>query len=519
MLPAVAGVALVLLLWHLASVVFADRRSIPAPLRVLQQIWEDRSYLAENSVVTLREAIVGYLWGNAAAIVLAVVFVQSRTTERVLLRLAIASYCIPLVAIAPVLVVVLPGDGPKYTLAALAVFFTTLIATIVGLRSSDPTSLEVVRASGGTSWQALRYVRFRSALPSLFAGLCVAAPAALLGAAIGEYLGASRGLGVALVQAQSSFEVERTWGLALTMSALAGLLYAVTSVSARMLTPWSMSTQTVGSTPRVEHVAQPRWIRALSGAGFAVASVAVIIGGWYAALALLDLNAYFAKSPTDVWAYLFTEPDASGHRGELFSELMVTLKDAALGYVVGTLIAVLAAIAIISVRVVDQVVTPIAVVLRSVPIVAMTPLLALVFGRGLVGVTVIVSLVVFFPTLVNMIVGLRSAPSVATDVIRAAGGSTLQAIRVVRLPYALPALFASARIAVPGALGGATLAEWLATGDGLGSLLVVSYSNSQFSTLWSGSVIIVAVSVVLYTLVSALEGPVLKRFSVQASPG
>jgi sulfonate transport system permease protein len=184
-LPAVAGIALVLLLWHLASVVFADRRSIPAPLRVAQQIAEDRSYLAENSAVTLREAMVGYLWGNAAAIMLAVVFVQSRTAERALLRLAIASYCVPLVAIAPVLVVALPGDGPKYTLAALAVFFTTLVATIVGLRSSDPTSLEVVRASGGTSWQALRFVRLRSALPSLFAGLCVAGRGGRLGVARG----------------------------------------------------------------------------------------------------------------------------------------------------------------------------------------------------------------------------------------------------------------------------------------------------------------------------------------------
>ena len=73
-------------------------------------------------------------------------------------------------------------------------------------------------------------------------------------------------------------------------------------------------------------------------------------------------------------------------------------------------------------------------------------------------------------------------------------------------------------IAVPATLGGATLAEWLATGDGLGSLLVVSYSSSKFSTLWSGSVLIVALSVLLYTLVSRLEGPVLRRFSGQASP-
>jgi ABC-type nitrate/sulfonate/bicarbonate transport system permease component len=135
--------------------------------------------------------------------------------------------------------------------------------------------------------------------------------------------------------------------------------------------------------------------------------------------------------------------------------------DAGVGLIVGTVIAVLAAIAMVSLPVIEQVVTPVAIVVRSIPIVAMTPLLALVFGRHLLGVTVIVSLVVFFPTLVNMVLGLRSAPAVASDVVNAAGGSALQTIRLVRLPYALPALFASARIAVPAALGGATLAEWL----------------------------------------------------------
>ena len=512
-LPGAVGLLLVLVLWQLASMVFAERHVIPAPLHVLGQMWSDRSYLVSNSGVTLREAMVGYVCGNGAAIALAILFVRVHAAERLLLRLAIASYCIPLVAVAPVLVVVLPGDGPKYALAALAVFFTTLIATLVGLRSSDATSLEVVRASGGTPWQALRYVSIRAALPSTFAGLCIAAPAALLGAIIGEYLGASEGLGVALVQAQSSFQVPRTWALALTMSLLAGALYAITTVISRLLTPWSTSTQTVGTTPRVARPARHRWSRAFSAAGFTVASIAVIVLAWAAILRVFNLDGYFAKTPADVWRYLLSGNEAPAHRSELFRQLLITLTDAGIGYVVGTLVAVLAAIAIVSVRVLEQVVTPVAIVLRSVPIVAMTPLLALVFGRGLVGVTIIVSLVVFFPTLVNMVMGLRSAPPAATDVVRAAGGTTLQAIRMVHLPYALPALFASARIAVPGALGGATLAEWLATGKGMGSLLVISYSNSEVGTLWSGSVLIVGASILLYTVVSALEVPVLNRYS------
>lgn len=515
--PAVIGLIGLLLVWQLAAVLLAHRHVVPGPVTVFVQLWHDRASIAANAAVTLREAMVGYLWGNLAALALGVLFVQFRTVERLLMRLAIASYCVPLVAIAPILVVVLDGDGPKYALAALSVFFTTLIATMVGLRSSDPTALEVVRASGGTASQALWYVRIRAALPSVFAGLCVAAPAALLGAVIGEYLGASQGLGVALVQAQSSFEVARTWALALAMSLLAGLLYAATALIARWLTPWSTSTQTVGSTPRVEPSGRRGWLRVLSTFGFALGSVLLLIGIWYLALAWLGLDGYFAKSPADVWSYLMTGAEAGPRRQELFAALGVTLLDAGVGYLVGTVVAIVAAIAIVSAPVVEQVVTPVAIVLRSIPIVAMTPLLALVFGRQLLGVTVIVALVVFFPTLVNMVVGLRSAPVVAGEVVAAAGGSALQTIRLVRLPYALPALFASARIAVPAALGGATLAEWLATGQGMGSLLVVAYSNSQFATLWSGSVLIVAASVALYALVAALEAPVLRRFAAASA--
>ena len=147
-----------------------------------------------------------------------------------LLKLAIAAYCAPLVAIAPILVVVLSGDGPKVALAALAVFFTTLVATVLGLRSVDAVSVDLIRSAGGGAWKLFRLVRIPGALPSLFAGLRVAAPSAILGAVIGEYLGASEGLGVALIQAQSSFEVERTWGVALVLSGLAALLYAAVSL-------------------------------------------------------------------------------------------------------------------------------------------------------------------------------------------------------------------------------------------------------------------------------------------------
>ena len=182
------------------------------------------------------------------------------------------------------------------------------------------------------------------------------------------------------------------------------------------------------------------------------------------------------------------------------------------GFVMERFPATVVAILVVLSSVVERLLMPVAIVFRSIPLVALTPLIALLFGRGFFGVTAVVSLVIFFPTLVNVVVGLRSAPRLACDLVRAAGGSQATVIWKVRLPYALPAFFASARIAAPAAIGGATLAEWLATGKGLGSMLVISYSASNFNVLWSGAVLLIAVSIALYGLVGVLEDVTLARF-------
>ncbi|MFF3601940.1 ABC transporter permease, partial [Kitasatospora indigofera] len=129
-------------------------------------------------------------------------------------------------------------------------------------------------------------------------------------------------------------------------------------------------------------------------------------------------------------------------------------------------------------------------------------------------VTIIVSIVTFFPTLINVVVGLRSAPTLAVDVVRSLGGSDGLATRKVRLLYALPSFFAAVRIAVPSALAGATLAEWLATGTGIGAMLVQDYAASRFGALWTESVTIVLVSVLFYALIGLLERPITRHFAV-----
>jgi ABC-type nitrate/sulfonate/bicarbonate transport system permease component len=119
------------------------------------------------------------------------------------------------------------------------VFFTTLVGMLLGLRSADKTALDLVYAYGGGSWSMLTKVRLRAALPSLYAALRIAAPAAILAAIIGEYLGGESGIGIAMIASQTSLEISRTWGLAIVAGLLAGFAYGVTAMIGRALTPWA----------------------------------------------------------------------------------------------------------------------------------------------------------------------------------------------------------------------------------------------------------------------------------------
>jgi ABC-type nitrate/sulfonate/bicarbonate transport system permease component len=164
-------------------------------------------------------------------------------------------------------------------------------------------------------------------------------------------------------------------------------------------------------------------------------------------------------------------------------------------------------------RSVEQTFMPIAMVLRSVPLVAMTPIIALVFGRGLVGVTVIAGIVTFFPTLVNVTLALRATPRASLDLFQAYGAGPMTTLRKVQFPTALPAVFASLRIAAPLALIGALLAEWLATGRGLGYLMLSSQTVGDYNMVWTATAFVTAYSLILYAIISAIEKWVLTRYA------
>jgi len=257
-LGGVLGTASIIGIWWLASAtVFAPSGkaksgAIPTPLQVIEQFGLDGfEFYLRNASITIAEAAIGFFWGNLSALALAALALILPKLENLAVQIAVITYCIPIVAVGPIirLVVGAPKSGDPaeaaIALAALAVFFTTMIGALTGVKSADKAALDVVTVYGGSAWHRLTKVQLLVALPSTLAALRIAAPAAFLGAILGEYVGGpDAGFGPAMANAQQSLEVARVWGLALTSGLIAGFAYAAIGFVSRLATPWSKGVKT-----------------------------------------------------------------------------------------------------------------------------------------------------------------------------------------------------------------------------------------------------------------------------------
>ena len=244
---AIVGVVVIVVVWWIASrTLFTASGAIPHPGDVWAKLFSPTTWTDTlgNLTGTVAAAGTGYVIGNVAALLLAALVLLVPRLEQVATQMAIVTYCLPLVAIGPILVIVAGRDAPQgasVALAALSVFFTTVVGALLGLRAAPRTSLDLIAAYGGSRFTQLRKVQLIAALPNLFAALKIAAPAAFLGAVLAEYLGSGgdRSLGRALIAAQSASDAPQLWFLALVSGAVAGLAYALIGLVGRLVTPWS----------------------------------------------------------------------------------------------------------------------------------------------------------------------------------------------------------------------------------------------------------------------------------------
>ena len=502
------GWAVFLCLWELVGrTVLAGTHLIGVPSRILLKLVENAEVYGRGLWFTTREALLGYLLGNAAAILLVLVVVLLPQLERLVLRLALVVYCLPLVALGPMLRLVYGfGDGPQITLAALAVFYLTLVPLLVGLRAMPQSWLDLTATYGRGRWTTLVTVRARAALPYLMAGLQASVPAAFLGALVGEFTGAERGLGVLSILAMRSLDTDGLWALMLLSTAVSLAGYLAVSHGARRISPDQPSVLLASPGSASTGSAWRRWLRAVGGT---IVAAAVVVAAWIAVFALFGLDPYFAKRPWDVWQWLVSSAEASSHRRDLLVASGQTLAVAIPGYFVGLLLGVaLAAAFSLSARA-RRTLTPVAVALRCVPIIAIAPLLVAALGRGGFGTAVVVAIMTFFPTLVSCLYGLQQLPGQVADVLSTYATPSPRVLLLGRLPAMAPAFFASARIAAPTALLAATVAEWLATGTGLGNMMAVDAATSRYTSLWATVVVVSLIALAGHALVEGVERRVL----------
>jgi ABC-type nitrate/sulfonate/bicarbonate transport system permease component len=509
------GVGGLVACWAVAATVRPEL--FPTPAAVVRSFADDRSMIWANAKATARIAALGWVWGNAVAIAIAAVVALVPSLEHAALRMAAIVYCLPALAIGPILQVLLEGDSPKIAISALTVFFMTLVGALVGLRAAPARSLDVVRAAGGATAAELRYVRARAALPHLLAAMRIAGPAAVLGAILGEYLSGATGLGPAMITAQSQLDVARTWALGLTGTALAAIAYGLVAIAGRASSGWMMAADAdaVALGEPGYHGGGSLGGRGLSAVAALSASVAAAVVIWWAAIVLFNLDPLVAKRPAEVWTYLVTAAEAATNRSEIFDAMATTLRSAAVGYVAGTLAAVGLVVAFVLWRPIEFIVMPTAVVLQSIPLGVFTPVILIIFGRGLATTAVICGIITFFPTLVMASNAVRNVPRRILDVLHASGATTATVLRKAQLPTAIPALLAAGRVAVPRAIIGALLVEWLASGEGIGYLMLRSTTTFEYTQLWAAVVVCTLTMVVLYAAVTFVESVVLDRLGGQ----
>lgn len=248
----VGAAVIVLAWWALSATAFTpeagtDYSPVPSPFAVLAQIVDDgfAAYWSFFSV-TITEAAWGFLWGNGLALALAATVLLVPALEPVIVQVAVVSYCLPVVAVGGISIVILggapqPGDPSRTAifLAALAVFFTTVVGALLGFKAAERASLDVVSVYGGGRWTQLRKVRLVAALPAILNALQIAVPTAFLGAVLGEYMGGTdRSVGITLIRLQGNLDSTRVWAVFLLCALVALLGYLALGLVARFVTPW-----------------------------------------------------------------------------------------------------------------------------------------------------------------------------------------------------------------------------------------------------------------------------------------
>lgn len=237
--PLATAIALIVL-WEAGVRVFGVPTYIaPAPSEVAATFVDKFPILMQNFWPTFIESVVGFVVGNLAAVLIAIAFVHSRQVERAFFPIAVFVNTIPILAIAPILVLIFgPGIVAKVVIAALICFFPTLVNMVRGLQSVSPQTLELARILSASKSEVFWKMRLPSSLPFLFSALKISATTSVIGAIVGEWVGADLGLGALIIDATFNFNSPLLYATVFMSSGLSVVMFALVVFAERRIVRW-----------------------------------------------------------------------------------------------------------------------------------------------------------------------------------------------------------------------------------------------------------------------------------------
>ncbi|MDJ0395771.1 ABC transporter permease [Rhodococcus sp. G-MC3] len=244
-LPSATIVALLIAAWEIYVRVSGVRPQVlPSPSRIAVQGWAHRDAIADNASATLQVTLVGFTVSLLVAWILAVAVDFSPWLRRAVVPLFVVSQTLPIIAIAPLLIIWF-GFGllPKILVIALATFFPMAIGLVEGFAAADRDARSLLSSMGASRWQQFRYVRLPSAMPRFFTSLRIGITYAVVGAIFAEYAGASAGLGIYMSQQKNSFRTDLVLAAVVVTAVISVALFLLTYLAERIVAPWAMESR------------------------------------------------------------------------------------------------------------------------------------------------------------------------------------------------------------------------------------------------------------------------------------
>jgi ABC-type nitrate/sulfonate/bicarbonate transport system permease component len=474
------------------------------PLSDLPAEWAlpGRSALIRRAAsVTFGRAATGLVVGFLAAVVVAGFASLVPRVRATVNASAVALNSVPWVALGPLLMIVVSRDRAPAVIAGLAAFFPSFVCASTGFSSLSRDQEDLAAALGVSSWRRFRHVRLPNALPSLVLGLKLAVPSAMIGAIFGEWFGTGNGLGMLLLTSMQNFRPALLWTVGLLAAAVTLVAYGLLSLLEAWITRrFSLPAPEVSAIPK----AGGRWWVRLLGW---LALFVVLIVAWQLYVEASGVSPLLVSTPARVWDDLSSSP------GLYVENALSTLRLGATGLVLGMLAGTALAIACWWFAFLRGLLTPVVLVARAVPTLALLPVVAGVLGyndRSIIAISVLIS---FFPAFVFAAKGLKTLPDGSADLLAALGTPRRRIFWLLALPASLRDIAVALRMSAGICIISAVAAEFLIGERGLGRFFADAMGRQNIDRAWAVALVIVALSVAAFALVNAFERALNRRLS------